>query len=142
MLSIRMMGTSQTTTRQKHRAYSSVSTEIGAAPVKANLQCCSPSAPFAAACTFANGAARKRCEMCGTERALRTAPFMVPEPDSLPEPELLDDQCLVCNRSTQGTSEVLLCDGCDGEVHLRCAGLQERQFQAFLALVASRTPQP
>ena len=73
-------------------------------------------------CTFANGAARKRCEMCGTERALRTAPFMVPaEPPA--EPELLDDQCLVCNRSTQGTSEVLLCDGCDGEVHLRCAGL-------------------
>jgi hypothetical protein len=38
-------------------------------------------------CTFANGGARKRCEMCGTERALRTAPFMVPEPDSLPEPD-------------------------------------------------------
>ena len=75
------------------------------------------------ACTFANGAARTRCEMCGTARARRTAPFMVPaEPPA--EPELLDDQCLVCNRSTQGTSEVLLCDGCDGEVHLRCAGLE------------------
>ena len=74
------------------------------------------------ACTFANGAARTRCEICGTARARRTAPFMVPaEPPA--EPELLD-QCLVCNRSTQGTSEVLICDGCDGEVHLRCAGLE------------------
>ena len=73
-------------------------------------------------CTFANGAARTRCEMCGTARARRTAPVIMEAPE--PEPELLDDRCLVCDRSTQGTSEVLLCDGCDGEVHLRCAGLE------------------